>query len=175
MADSALSRSRFGGFAIEIEGLRELGADLDNLGRDGIKHAIRRSLRGAGGEALAAEQRMRAPRDRGTLVSGIGVHWDGGGGDVLVGYQGGDGLPRGEWAESGTKPHFIQPRAGRRWESIGQVRHEKGGLAFDGGVWANAFHPGYRGKKVAARSLKAAEWEVLADVVDEINRETGRA
>jgi hypothetical protein len=167
MAERAITRSRFGGFAIDIEGLERLGADLEHLGRDGIKKAIRRSLRGAGGEALAAEQRLRAPVGRGGLVAGIGVHQDGLGGDVLVGYRG--DLPKGEWAESGVKPHLIQPKVTRRG---GQ---RSGALSFDGGAWANALHPGYRGKKVAARSMKAAEWEVLADVVDEINRETGAA
>lgn len=175
MASSALSRTRYGGFAIDIEGLRELGADLDNLGRDGIKNAIRRSLRGAGGRALALEQKQRAPRDRGTLVSGIGVHQSGAGGDVLVGYQGSDGLPRGEWAESGVKPHFIQPKVTGRLSLSGKfvaTEQRSNALLINGEFYANAAHPGYRGRKVASRSLKAAEWEVLADVVDEINRET---
>lgn len=169
MAKSAISRSRYGGFAIDIEGLERLGADIENLAHNGILNAIRRSLRGAGGEALAAEQRLRSPRLTGELVEGIGVHYEGAGADVLVGYKSDSRLPKGQWAESGVKPHMIQP--GVRKTALTSTQGKQA-IVIDGHPYANAAHPGYRGRKVAHRSIKAAEWEVLADIVDEINKET---
>jgi len=148
------------GLQVTLDGLEEMGADLTRLAHPGLRDAIRRSLRGAGGEALASEMRSRAPSRSGAVRSGIGVHGVASAGDdVEVGYRGG-GLPIGAWIESGTKPHVIEARDG-------------GSLAFNGGRFERVNHPGQKGKRVAAKSLRAAEWEVMADIVDEINKVTG--
>lgn len=161
------------GLRFSIEGLEELGADMGRLAHPGLRDAIRESLRGAGGEALAAEMRTRAPRRYGGLISGIGIHSGAAGSrsqdDVFVGYQGGlSGGNRGggrfqlgAWIESGTKPHEIRARDG-------------GMLLGHRGVYAERVsHPGTRGQRVAARSIRTAEWEVMADVVDKINQKVG--
>lgn len=145
---------------------------MGRLSHPGLRNAIRASLRGKGGEALAAEMRSRAPRRSGTLVAGIGVHGDSAtGDDVQVGYLGalatgsaiaGAREQRGAWVESGTRPHEINPRDG-------------GSLHFNGGQFEHVQHPGMRGQKVAAKSIKAAEWEVMADIVDEIDNILGSA
>jgi len=158
------------GFRVTIEGLEEMGADLSRLSHPGLRNAIRSSLRGKGGEALALEMKQRAPERSGTLRKGIGVHGSAAtGDDVEVGYLGalaaGSGIAgardqRGAWVESGTAPHVIEPRNG-------------GSLAFNGGRFERVNHPGQKGQRVAAKSLRAAEWEVMADIVDEINKVTG--
>lgn len=158
--------ARSNGLRISIEGLEELGADMARLEHPGLRNAIRASLRGKGGEALASEMKQRAPRRTGTLVSGIGVHGSAAtGDDVEVGYLGalasgsriaGAREQRGAWVESGTAPHIIEPRDG-------------GALMFNGGAFERVQHPGQRGQKVAAKSIKAAEWEVMADIVDQID------
>jgi hypothetical protein len=105
------------------------------------------------------------------LIANIDVHQAGAGADVEVGYKGeetGSSIAnsreqRGAWVESGTKPHLIQTK-------------RKGGkkaITVDGGAYANAFHPGYRGKGVAKKAIAASSWEVLADVVDQIDRIIG--
>jgi hypothetical protein len=156
------------GFRVTAEGLEELGADMGRLKHPGLRNAILKSLRGAGGQALATEMRTRAPRRTGGLVDGIDVHsgtaGSKGADDVLVGYQGGlSGGNRGggrfqlgAWIESGTAPHEIVPRDG-------------GSLKFNGGSFERVMHPGIRGRRVAAKSMKAAEWEVMADIVDVID------
>jgi len=164
--------ARSNGLRITIDGLEELGADMGRLAHPGLRNAIRASLRGAGGEAIAAEMRMRAPRRSGTLVDGIGVHGNASNGDdVEVGYRGalaggsniaGAREQRGAWVESGTRPHVIEPRDG-------------GSLSFNGGQFEKVSHPGMRGQKVAAKSIKSAEWEVMADIADQINHALGGA
>lgn len=179
-----MARSR--GLHITIEGLEELGADLSRLQRPGLSNAIRQSLRGAGGEALATEMKLRAPHRTGGLAAGIGVHTADAGSkhgvtgneQVLVGYlgglsgghNGGGRFQLGAWVESGTKPHMIQPRVTKQQGLFfSKSTQSKNALAFDGGVFANARHPGSRAQRVAAKSIKAAEWEVLADIVDVID------
>lgn len=157
-----MARAR--GFNITIDGLEELGADLARLERGGIRKAIHRSLSGAGGEALAAEMRMRVPVRTGGLKAGIGVHPGDLGDDVLVGYRGGFSggavvnarEQKGAWVESGTRPHMIRARDG-------------GALAFNGGQWEQVMHPGQKGQRPARKAMNAAHWEVMADVVDQIN------
>jgi hypothetical protein len=169
-----------GGLAIDIEGLKELGADLEMLGKNGLREAMRRSLRGPGGEALAAEMRGRVPIDSGRLRSRIGVH-DGTrfershDDDVLVGYDQSDN--RGAWVETGVKSHLIETKINTTSIRSGRLGHrktirisqDKSALSFNGEAWANVYHPGYRGKKVAQRSMAAASWEVLADIVDQVD------
>lgn len=146
-----------------------MGANLSQLQHPGLRNAIRASLRGAGGEALSAEMRLRAPSRTGALRAGISVH-AAPGDDVLVGYQGGlsggsvvNGREqRGAWVESGTRPHVIKARPGHS-------------LNFNGGSFQQVNHPGQRGQRVALKSMRSAEWEVMADVVDQINIMTGGA
>lgn len=163
--------ARSNGLRISIDGLEELGADMARLSHPGLANAIRASLRGKGGEALATEMKTRAPRRTGTLISGIGVHGSAAtGDDVEVGYLGalasgssivGAREQRGAWVESGTRPHEIRPRDG-------------GALMLPGGGMVEKVdHPGMRGQKIAAKSLKAAEWEVMADIVDQIDAIVG--
>ena len=156
------------GLRITLDGLEEMGADLSRLGRNGIRDAINQSLRGEGGEALATEMKLRAPRRTGRLHSGIGVHVGarskGHLSDVEVGYvgelshgnKGGGRFQLGAWIESGTKPHEIRARDG-------------GSLVLGGNHFEKVDHPGSRPQRVASKSIRAAEWEVLADVVDKIN------
>lgn len=144
-----------GRFLIDIPQLEEMGADIGRLAHPGLRDAIRESLRGKGGEALATEMKLRAPVRTGGLVSQIAVK-DSGGGNVGVGYQGDDGL--GTWIESGAKPHTI--KAKRKGDS----------LFFHGSMIKSVEHPGFRGRWVAKKSLNAAEWEVLADIVDVIRK-----
>lgn len=155
-------------FSVSIDGLDELGADIARLGHNGLREAIRRSLRGAGGEALASEMRLRAPRKTGTLRDNIDVH-GGAGDDVTVGYQGamvtnaavqGAREQRGAWVESGTRPHTIKAR-------------NKASLFFAGRAIEEVQHPGSKGQGVARKSIRAAEWEVLADIVDQIDTMVG--
>ncbi len=169
---------RGNGLRIDIEGLEALGADMGRLAHPGLAQAIRASLRGAGGEALASEMRMRAPSRTGTLISGIGVHGSAmRGDDVEVGYKGAlaDGgatwnafEQRGAWVESGTRPHMIEPK-------VKNGKQSKHAIVVDGHPFANAVHPGQRGQKVAAKSIKSAEWEVMADIVDQIDNILGGA
>lgn len=173
-----MARSRSNGLRIDIDGLEALGADMGRLSHPGLANAIRASLRGAGGEALALEMKQRAPVRTGTLLSGIGVHGAAAtGDDVEIGYLGalasgshivGAREQRGAWVESGTRPHLIQPK-----EKDGVQR--SAALAIHGEFYANALHPGTRGQKVAAKSIKAAEWEVMADIVDHIDHILGGA
>ena len=151
-------------FAIQIDRLDELGADLDRLARGGLREAILRSLRGDGGKALAAEMRLRAPKRTGTLRDNIDVH-EMGGNQVLVGYLGADVInasvrgareQRGAWVESGTRPHTIKAKDGK-------------GLFFGGRFVEEVHHPGSKGQGIARKSIRAAEWEVLADVADKVN------
>lgn len=180
-----MARSR--GLSITVEGLEALGADMERLAPPGLRNAIRTSLRGAGGQALAGEMRLRAPRgETGGLIAGIDVHASAAGSkhavtgndDVLIGYlgalsggnNGGGRFQLGAWIESGTAPHMIQPKVTKRKSLFGsKMSQSKNALAFDGGVFANASHPGIRGRRVAAKSIRAAEWEVMADVVDVID------
>lgn len=151
------------GINITIDGLLELGADLKRLDRPGLKMAIRESLRGAGGEAIAAEMRVRAPKRTGGMVSRIRVYDDlGSGGDVSVGYKGDGVYPDalGTWIESGTQPHTIKARNG-------------GTLAIGNGMYKSVNVQGIKAKRVAHYSIKAAEWEVLADITDKINAMIG--
>jgi hypothetical protein len=153
------------GLRIDIEGLEDLGVDLQRLQPPGLRHAIRDSLRdpAGGGGALASEMRLRAPSRTGTLVGGIGIH-NQAGDDVLVGYLGalaGGAVAnareqRGAWVESGTRPHTIKAK---RAEA----------LFFGGRTVEQVEHPGSRPQKVAQKSMNAAEWEVLADVADKID------
>lgn len=141
---------------------------MQRLSPPGLRNAILKSLRGRGGQALATEMRIRAPHKSGGLIGGIDVHsgtaGSKGADDVLVGYQGGlSGGNRGggryqlgAWIESGTAPHEIVSRDG-------------GSLKFNGGSFERVNHPGIRGRRIAAKSMKAAEWEVLADIVDVID------
>ena len=154
------------GFRIDIDGLTELGASLEQLAYPGLRNAIRASLRGAGGEAIASEMKQRAPRRTGGLVAGIGVHGDASAGDdVLVGYQGalsGGAVVNartqlGAWVESGTRPHIIEAKDG-------------GALSFNGGTFERVMHPGQRGQKIALKSMRSAEWEVMADIVDNLDQ-----
>lgn len=158
-----VKRGRYGGMMLDVEGLERLDADLHDFERR-LPLAIRASLRGEGGEALASAMRSGAPRRSGTLVAGIGVHPQPGGA-VLVGYQGalaGGAVvnareQRGVWVESGTKPHSINPR-------------RKKALAFFGSVVEEVrMHPGSRAQKVAFKAMRTAEWEVLADVTDKLD------
>jgi len=138
---------------IDIQGLEAMGAQISQLSSPGLKNAIRASLRGAGGEALATEMKLRAPKRTGRLAAQIGIK-DGVGGEVSVGYQGEDNI--GTFVESGTKPHTIKARQNK--------------AMWFGGHWVKSVeHPGFRGRFVAKKSLKAAEWEVLADITDKIN------
>lgn len=152
------------GLNITIDGLMELGADLRRLDRPGLKMAIRESLRGAGGEALATEMRLRAPKRTGGLVSRIKVHdATGSGGDVEVGYKGDGVYPDalGTWIESGTQPHEIKAPRGHY-------------LAIGGGkTYKSVNVSGIKARRVAHYSIKAAEWEVLADITDKINAMIG--
>ena len=155
-------------FSVTIDGLERWGADLEKLGRNQLPQAIRRALRGRGGEALADEMRSRAPRRTGRLIAGIGVHIGartrGGRDDVEVGYvgelshgyRGGGRDQLGAWIESGVKPHMIEARDG-------------GSLSIGGGQFERVMHPGFRGRKIAQVSMGAAEWRVLDSIVDEIN------
>jgi hypothetical protein len=161
-----------GGLAITVEGLEKLGADLEALGRNKLPLAIRRALRGKGGEALAAEMRLRAPVRSGRLVAGIGIHVGarsrghaddvevGFVGDLSHGYRGGGRDQLGAWIESGVKPHTIEARNG-------------GSLSIGNGQYERVEHPGFKGRKIASKSIAAAEWEVLAAVVDEIDMMIG--
>jgi hypothetical protein len=151
------------GLRIDVDGLRELGADLREFERR-LPLAIRASLRGDGGGALATEMKMRAPSRSGTLRSGIGVYVDGDG--AMVGYRGaaakfsgvaGARDQRGAWVESGTKPHTIRAKNG-------------GALLLGGKFVEEVHHPGSRGQGVAQKSIRSAKWEVLADVVDQLDR-----
>jgi hypothetical protein len=152
------------GLRIDVAGLAEMGADLQRLAPPGLRHVVRDSLRGTGGEALAAEMRNRAPRRTGHLHDNINVH-NQPGDDVLVGYQGGFSggavvnarEQRGAWVESGTRPHKIKAK---RAEA----------LFFAGRAVEEVVHPGMRGQGVARKSIKAAEWEVMADIVDKIDK-----
>lgn len=148
---------------ISVEGLEAMGADMAKLEK-GLPFAIRASLRGAGGEALAAEMRLRAPRRTGNLVSNIRVHPDAGGG-ALVGYQGeaaasskivGARNQKGAWVESGTKPHPIRAKKAKS-------------LFFGGRAVEEVMHPGQKGQKIVPKAIRTAEWEVMADVVDKLN------
>jgi hypothetical protein len=161
-----------GGLGINIEGLEELGADLEKLGHNGLREAIRRSLKGDGGEALASQMRQRSPRRTGGLIAGIGIHEGarsrgpkdsvevGYLGELSGGHNGGGRNQLGAWIESGTKPHEIRAKDG-------------GSLKFNGGQFEVVQHPGIRGRKIAAKSIRAAEWEVLADIVDQIDHMIG--
>lgn len=185
---SNIGRGRYGGLMIEVEGLEEYSDAINRISREGLRRAIRASLRGAGGEALASEMRAKSPKRSGGLVAGISVHAVAGD-DVLVGYQGGVAKTslivgareqRGVWVESGVKPHTIQPkqkRSGRlnlrgKFEET-SVTQKRQALSIDGGVYSAAYHPGYRGRKVAQKSMRSAEWEVLADIADKITEELG--
>lgn len=151
------------GLRIEVEGLREMGADLREFERR-LPLAIKASLRGEGGRALATEMKMRAPSRSGILRSGIGVFTDGDG--AMIGYQGaaakysniaGARDQRGAWVESGTKPHTIRARDG-------------GAMLLGGKFVEEVHHPGSRGQGVAQKAIRTAKWEVLADVVDKLER-----
>jgi hypothetical protein len=158
------------GLKISVDGLEELGADMSKLAKGGLEEAIRRSLRGAGGNALALEMKARSPRLTGDLVAHIGVHSQGDA--VLVGYHGGISNTvtsnsrdqKGVWVESGTKPHTI--RAGAR-NSAAQA------LYFGGKYVEEVHHPGARGRGVAQKSIRAAQWEVESDIVDQIDAMIG--
>jgi hypothetical protein len=116
--------------------------------------------------------RNLAPRRTGKLAAGIGIHsMNTAGGfsrhqivdkdDVLVGYLGelsGGAVDNardqlGAWIESGTKRHTIP-----------------GPVAINGRMFVNVDHPGQRAQRVAARAIRSAEWEVLADVADKLNQ-----
>lgn len=139
------------GLNITIEGLEELGADLSRIARPGLRNAIMASLRGKGGQALVSELRLRTPKRTGALAASIRISDTGD--TVKVGTD----LPHGSWIESGVGGHVIRAKNG-------------GSLFFAGHSVKRVIHPGFKGRFVAKKSLKAAEWEVLADIVDEIDR-----
>lgn len=144
------------GLEITVSGLEELGADMQRLQRPGLRNAIMASLRGAGGQALVTEMRLRVPKRTGRLAATIAVR--DAGDNVSIGSESGVGT----WIESGTQGHVIRAKRG-------------GSLFFAGNSVKRVIHPGFRGRFVAKKSMKAAEWEVLADVVDQINIMTNKA
>lgn len=159
--------------SITIDGLEKLGADLEALGSNKLPLAIYRALAGKGGEALATEMRQREPVVTGDLRSQTKVH-DMGHQQVRIGYlgqlsfgnRGGGRFQKGAWVESGTQPHDII--VGR-----GHTGHFAKALAFNGVIVDKVSHPGARAQRIAAKSIRAAMWEVESAVVDEIDKLTG--
>lgn len=158
----AISRGRYGGMMISIEGLEAAGADMRNLEKN-LPHAVRASLRGTGGQILAREMRMLAPSRTGNLRSNIRVHGDGDG--VLVGYQGeaaagskivGARNQKGAWIESGTKPHVIRAKRAKA-------------LFFLGTAVEEVMHPGTKGKKIVPKAMRASEEYVLDDIARKLD------
>jgi hypothetical protein len=160
----ALSRGRYGGLFVDVDGLGELGADLTNFEKR-LPMALRLSLQGDGGDTLVDEMKRRAPKGKtGELHRNIRKHNDGN--DVRVGYQGelshgnrgGGRFQKGAWIESGTRPHEIRART------------RGGSLLIAGGRNVEVVqHPGSRKYKVADKSLRAVEWAMMSDVVQKLN------
>lgn len=167
---------------IDIEGIEGLAQTLGLTARD-LNHAVQKALAGEGGDALMREMRSRTPVGKGSFGShtrdDIDVHNLGWGKGVKVGYQGGlsggnnggGRLQKGAWLESGTKPHEINVNSDKR---SGRFTSAKA-LRFNGVSRDRVQHPGTRGLKIAAKSMKSAKWEVEASIVDELNIMAGEA
>lgn len=143
---------------MDIDGLPEMLGALDR-GQAELPDVLRTVLRGAGGQAILSEARSRVRSRTGRTVEHMGVHplaHDG----VSVGYDG-EVEHVGTWLESGVKPHEINARGLA-------ARH---GMQLPGGHFAtHVLHPGIRAQRIMSKSLRAAQWEVEGDIVDELNR-----
>lgn len=145
---------------MDVEGLDEMIGGLQGGARE-LPDVFRAVLRGAGGEAIASEVRQRMPRRTGATAEDVDVH-DRKRQGVEIGPSDGD-HPRsrrpfqliGRLIESGARSHTIRAR--------------RGGLAGAVGFRKEVPHPGMRGRRTMARSLKSVQWEVEAALVDELN------
>ena len=154
---------------LSAEGLTELGADLDKLGKK-LPLAIRNALKGEGGEAIISNMRQMMPRKTGRLQSGLGITEDPKSRAVYVGYlgplsggnRGGGRDQLGTWIESGTKPHEIKAEAGKSLL-----------IAGSGQPVSSVNHPGIKARRIGRKSIRMSMWEVEASVVDEIGKING--
>jgi hypothetical protein len=164
--------ARSNSFSVDIDGLREWGAAVDQLKSGQLRHAVLDALRGAGGEAIVKSMHERIRSRTGTTKRYTKVHGTTGyQEDVEVGYKGplsfgnkgGGRFNVGAWLESGTKAHIIRPR------------QRGGSLFFSGSHVTEVQHPGQRGRKIAKTAIEMNEWRVLQSVTEEIDTMLGRA
>lgn len=155
---------------LSADGLQELGADLDKLGKH-LPLAIRNALKGEGGEAIISNMRQMMPgKPGGRLQSGLGITEDPKTKAIYVGYlgplsggnKGGGRDQLGTWIESGTKPHEIKAEAGKSLL-----------IAGSGQPVSSVNHPGIKPRRIGRKSIRMSMWEVEASIVDEINKING--
>lgn len=172
-----MTRRRSGrGVSIEIEGLDEMLKGLARGERE-LKPLLREVLKGAGGEALVREAKQRTPTDTGTVRRAIGIETEANG-LVYVGVRSQEHPTKarggraskysgirtdhiGVYLEDGVRPHEIK-------------RGRYAPLTVNGRAFVSRVeHPGFRGRKIMSKSLRAAQpafESALFDVVDEMVR-----
>lgn len=184
MPGSGLSKYRGAGMKLDIQADVEKFIADHQYGAAVLPDLLRDVLRGEAGDAIKRDAVRRTPKRTGATAASIGI-WETPDGAVQVGPRPGathpkrarggqdskySGMPIDQitlWLESGAPPHKISPyrkRAGVR----GLFGRSKP-LAFGGRVYWSVNHPGFRGRKIMSKSLRATRWEVEAAVIDEIN------
>lgn len=177
---------------MDIEGLDEMVDELHRAQRV-LPQVFRDVLAGEGGDVIAEVAAQKTPKRTGTLARSIRVQtlpslgWQSAGAVVVapVGKHPKSSSSRGEaydnatvstWVESGSKPHDINPgaRTGRsRSRKGGYDRNERAGLLLPGGQFrSHVLHPGFRGKRVMSRTIRAARVKrtIEAAVVAELTK-----
>lgn len=163
------SRAKQHGLHMNVEGLEGMIDGLQRGSKD-LPDVFRAVLRGPGGEAIASEVRQRLPKRTGATARDVAVR------DVSASSRG--GMFGRESVEVGLSEYGEHPRGRRPFQLIGRLiesgakPHEitarRGGLAGVVGFRKSVEHPGFRGRRTMARSLRAVKWEVEAALVDEL-------
>lgn len=176
-------RSSGRGLRLDIDGLDEMLGAIKRSQRV-LPQVYRDVLKGKGGEAIVDKAQSLTPRGRtGALANSIKITelpttgWQSAGA-VVIGPTGThpksssrhgaayDNATVGAWIESGAIPHEINPRA--RTTRGHNRRH---GLRTRGGRFAShVMHPGFRGKRVMARTLRSVRPTVEAAVLHELEQ-----
>lgn len=122
------------GIWIDADGLGEMGAGLKR-GAHALPEAFHDILRGEAGEIIRDELRSRVHNRTGRTAAGIDIRDSNGSVEI------GNPSPVSEWLESGVPPHIIRAKG-------------RGALAFRGRVVRDVVHPGFRGQRIAGKTVR---------------------
>jgi hypothetical protein len=162
--------ARQSGLRVEIEGFDQMIEGLRFAERH-LEEIVREQLAGEAGEQIEDGARMRLAKyvRTGYTLSKLQrkVEKD----SVMIGLFEAEKHPMspranvqsiGTWIESGTRAHFIEARG------MGSMRTTQGEH------FANAAHPGWRGRRVMANTLRAEKDDVISAIVEGLEKVSGK-